>query len=133
VLRKAYQNNSSNNSNEPEEHKIAKYKVMILAFMKGYEVYPEWETEFCCYYRGRNDQSFPVDSYLVKGNDKIFVQIDGPIHDKSKIQKDKTQNRNDSLEDYCLKNGIRYVVLDRDDVLHEFSNQQIYEKLGISN
>ena len=116
---------------ENEPHRLAKAKVMLLAYLKGYEVYPEYDTEDFCHYRGRDDVSFPIDCYLVKNEDKIYVQVDGPIHSNSIIQAGKTDNRNESLLEYCYKNRIRYVVLNKDDTLMKDNNKQIYEKLGI--
>lgn len=115
---------------ENEPHRLAKSKVMFLASMKGYEAYPEYNTEFC-HYRGRDDITFPIDCYLVKNDDKIYVQVDGPIHSKSIIQVGKTANRNESLLEYCHKKKIRYVVLNKDDTLMKDNNREIYEKLGI--
>lgn len=123
---------SYSKTGEPEPHVLAKRKVMFLAYMKEYDAYPEFDTEFC-HYRGRDDITFPIDCYLVKGSDKIYVQVDGPIHSKSIIQVGKTKNRNESLLEYCHKNGIRYVVLDRDDTLLRFSNKEIYTRLGIKD
>lgn len=126
---------------EPFEHQEAKQRIRQVLEKHGYDVQTDPEQIITVkQHKGVEGVQFPVDVYAVNrtlpDTDRIIVQIDGEYHRASEIQKGRTQNRDDTLGDYCVKHNTRYVVFNHvhcePDIINEYTDRQIAEKVGLA-
>lgn len=100
--------------NEPVDHYVWKHYVKWF-FERRLEVHhAEVEKVFTIYHKGEMIQ-FPVDVYAItKTGHQTAVNIDGGIHQHSKIQIGRTKNRDMSLSDHFKQLGIHYYVIPKE-------------------
>jgi hypothetical protein len=115
---------------ENKDHIAAKQIIANIGRKNGYDAMFEWPTQEILH-KGKM-VSFPIDIglYNAETDDKVLVQLDGGYHQASKIQIGRTANRDDTLEPYTTKRGIRYVTLNVTDVLKQPS-KWVREQLQI--
>jgi hypothetical protein len=118
-----------------DEHEQAVAKIVAILKEEGYNTITEWLTDPL----EHKDQQirFPIDIYAKSQilRDAILVQVDGEIHRHSDIQRGRTAQRDDTLKSYADQNGYRLILFNwvncESDILHEYSNAELREKLGI--